>query len=317
MSKLSDMNADVPAKILVVGDPGTGKTGSLCSLVKAGYELFMLNFEGDAHIAPLRMFLTQEEQARVHIETLRDDMRLQGKFMVPRKAPNAFIRSMQMLDKWQEGETDYGSIYDWGPERVLVLDSVTSMGTTAMTYQLFVNGRYQAVQRGARSLRRRKDWGEAMEKQGDFLEMLRSINIRCNVVVIAHLTLLSGDSDNDEDEEELGDDGKPKPAPARHAVDFKRFPSALGKKLPPRVSGMFATAVQCRTTGTGRNMRRIIRTVPDSDVDLKLPALNVPSELPLDTGLATIFEALRVGASLKHALEPGRVATAQVAPDQD
>lgn len=282
MATLRDISDEIAVKLLLVGDPGSGKTGSLVSLVKDGYRVFILNFEGSAHLAPLRMHLTPEEQERVIVANLRDDLQLQGRQIWPRKPPTAFSNAMALLDKWKVGEADYGSIYDWGPQDVLVVDSLTSMGAAAMWYRLFVNGR-----KGKN--KRPKDWGEAMEMQEQFLELLRAESIKCNVIVISHLTYLGGDSDFSDDE----DLDAPKPSSGPVTIDIKRYPSALGKKLPPRIAGFFPTVLQAKIVGQGRNARRVIRTVPEPDVDLKLPAKGVASELPIETALADIFKALK------------------------
>lgn len=298
MTKLSDIGADAPVKVLEVGDPGAGKTTSLVSIVKGRLpvvppqRLFIANFDGDAHMAPLRMFLTPEEQARVYIKTFKDHLGLKGGRVMPLTPPTAFANGMKALEGWMEGEENLGSIWSWGPDTTVVLDSLTSMGRAAMWYRLFVNGKLSGDKRKRKSFR---DWGEAMELQENFLDMLTSEAIRCNVVVLTHLTQVGdGPGDDDDDDEE---DGKPKidTGMGKPMLDQKRYPSALGKKLPPKVGGMFSTLIEARTVGVGKNTRHILRTVPEVDVDIKVPALGLPTEIDMKDGLVRIFEAVKLG----------------------
>jgi hypothetical protein len=52
--------------------------------------------------------------------------------------------------------------------------------------------------------------------------------------------------------------------------------------------------IQAEVTGTGNNLKRELRTLPTGIVDLKIPPLGVPAKLPLETGLAEIFTALKM-----------------------
>ncbi len=77
--------------------------------------------------------------------------------------------------------------------------------------------------------------------------------------------------------------------------DEKLYPSALGRELPKKVPGMFSAVAECEIVGAGPNARRIIRTVPKAGVDIKIPALGLQSELPVENGLAQIFDAVKRG----------------------
>ena len=45
MGKLSAISATAPIKLLYIGDSGSGKTGSLASLVKDGYKIRILDYD--------------------------------------------------------------------------------------------------------------------------------------------------------------------------------------------------------------------------------------------------------------------------------
>lgn len=300
MPKFSTMKTVHPVKLLIVGEPKAGKTSSLVSLVKNGQRLFIQNFDGDTHMAPFGMYLTPEEQERVVVETFKDDLGLKNGRVMPTKPPTAFPSAMKMLDRWKDAENDYGSVHDWGTDTTVVLDTITSMGKAAMWYRLFTNGRFNVP--AGKPIRRQKDWGEAMELQESFLDMLLSDTIKCNVVVLAHLTTV-GDSggDDDDDDEDFKPGAQPKLPAERKTIDWKRYPSALGKKLPPKVSGMFGAVIEAKSIGGGRNTRKVLRTVPEADVDIAVPALGLPPEIELEGGLWRIFEAIRNGKDMKVA----------------
>jgi hypothetical protein len=72
------------------------------------------------------------------------------------------------------------------------------------------------------------------------------------------------------------------------------FPSAIGSALGSIIPKYFNTLILAESTSTGRIVSRTIKTMPTNLIDLKNPApWKFKAELPLDTGLATIFEGLK------------------------
>jgi len=84
-----------------------------------------------------------------------------------------------------------------------------------------------------------------------------------------------------------------------HIVDrpdgtVKGYASSIGKALGPQIPKYVNTLVCAETRGTGENVKRTIQTVPSAYLDLKSPKpFALPKSLPLDTGLATLFETLK------------------------
>ena len=73
----------------------------------------------------------------------------------------------------------------------------------------------------------------------------------------------------------------------------KGYPSAVGSALGPTVASYFDTLILAEASGSGTNVRRRIKTLPTGVIDLKMPTTSVDKELPLETGLSTIFKQLK------------------------
>jgi len=69
---------------------------------------------------------------------------------------------------------------------------------------------------------------------------------------------------------------------------FKRYPVALGQKLPESFGSYFDFVVQAKR---GKDGVPYIQTTPDPDVDLKCPALSskIPAVLPLENAIHTLL----------------------------
>lgn len=74
-------------RMMVVGYPGTAKTGSLASLLNAGFKIRMLDYDGN--IEPLLHFANPEMLKNLDIVYLEDKMRLGAQFSEPAGLPQA------------------------------------------------------------------------------------------------------------------------------------------------------------------------------------------------------------------------------------
>lgn len=264
---LSSHQSKQPAKILLIGDSGTGKTASLLGLVKAGYNLRILDFDNGLDI--LANLIQQEENpeelmSRIHYITCTDEMKTTaGGEVIPKGEPKAFAKAMRMLNAWKDEEADFGSIDKWTQDDVLVIDSLTFLSNAAMRWVLFQVGRigqpYQS------------DWYIAQNKVRAFLEMCYSTSVQCNVVITAHIRYVD------------------------IANETAGYPESVGKALPPQIPRYFNSVVQAKLVGSGSSTKRKIRIVPDAAIGLKMaaPQAFTQQELPLESGLADIFRAIR------------------------
>lgn len=265
MATLSEKTAAGPLKMLLIGESGTGKTGALASLVQAGYEIFILDFDNGTDVLQ-DVIKDKAQRSRVHIETLTDTGKLVGSGLhqkITKNNPQAFPKALNLLQKWVDGETriDFGPPGSWDTGRILVVDSLSFLGMAALDYVMAKNGRFadQPWQ---------SDWGEAMRMIEQTLQILYSTEIKCNVIVNTHIDYVTPEGSN----------------------ITKGVPMALGQKLSPKVGRYFNMMLMTKSRGTGDATKRIILTKPDANIELKCPILSMARELPLESGLATIFK---------------------------
>jgi hypothetical protein len=212
MPALSAHPSTTLTKALIVGAPGTGKTGALASLAEAGYNIRVLDFDNGLDI--LSHVCTKPE--RIEYETLTDEYSTKsGKPML--KSAKAFPAAMKLLDNW------HGGVYTWTPDDVLVIDSLSLMARSAMNYVMFINGKLGQKPQI-------QHWGEAMELVENLLAVLYSTSVGCNVIVNSHIVYIGEDEDG----------------------PTTGYPMAIGSKLPPKIGRYFNSMLLARTLGTKR-----------------------------------------------------------------
>lgn len=269
-------------RLLEVGDPGTGKTGALASLVDNMDELGLKKIvicDMDEGIDPLGTFVTKGENlSRVHYQTFRDKFKptAAGPMIV---SATALQKCMTALNKWTEGTKDeegyinLGAADSWGPETLLVLDSLTGMGDAAIAWSRETNNAKLTD----------SDWqytADAMNRQDKLVQML--ISLKCHVIVTSHIRFMGGGGTQ---VSTSGESKIKKELDSR--VDGIGYPSALGQKLPPEIGRHFNTILQFEVDKLGN---RKIRTKQASNIRVK-SAINIKPELSIETGLYEYFKA--------------------------
>lgn len=267
MPAFSSHQSSPVSKIMLLGDSGSGKTGALACLANAGYKLRILDFDNGLDI--LHSYLTPEGVKNINYVTLTDSLQGSPAGPVPAGMPTAFSRAVTLLNHWKTPEEDLGPLSSWTPEHVLVIDSITFMSDRCLDWVCALNGRlgqHPQIQ----------DYGVAADKIEKVFEILYSPSIKCNVIGITHITYMGGTG---------LDDGR-------------GYPMAIGKKLPPKLPRYFNTVVRAKTLGAGAGAKRSIIVTPEYNIDLKSTVPKaLPNELPLESGLLTIFEAVKKVAS--------------------
>ena len=277
MGELEERGSYKLVKALNLGDSGSGKTGALGQLAMAGYELGILDFDNGAQILLDPTVLHPDYRKNINIEVCTDryDMTPQGPVC---NLPQAAMKGMNCLNDWP----GWGPIYEWGPNRILVMDSLTFFGDACMRQVLAQVGR-------AGGRRYQGDWGKAMDIQEGVLQSLYAEQVKCHVIINCHIKM-SKDPTAPEDIRIVGKEGK---ETKLDLTPKRAFPYALGSALPPKVGRYFNTAVRTKSMGSGMSLSRVITPIADNDLELKVPLPSILNQdYPLESAWLTIFNAI-------------------------
>lgn len=271
-------------KGLLLGDPGSGKTGSLTSLVKAGYKLRVYDF--DNLLTSLIAYCQHEcpdKLGNVAYQTFTDKLKgvdtpvvmngASAKIMpINDGTPKAYVNAMKQLTRWKDPEgEDLGDPGTWGKDTVVVIDSLTTASNAAFRYAQAMNPMGREPQ---------AYYHTAQQLIMNLLQLLCSKDFAVNVLVLAHLAYTA----------------KPRSQSAKDDMTLheqmelgKGFPRSVGSALNQVIAAYFNSALLVENNGN----KRTIQTKSTSLVDLKNP---VPfggiDKLPIETGLATFFLAV-------------------------
>ena len=258
MPSLSDHQSNDLVKLLLIGNAKTGKTGSLVSLAKAGYKIRVLDMDNLLDILKY-MIQHQAPEALENVEfrTLRDKYKAGAVGSVIDGQPKAWINALKMLDSWKYDDTDLGKPSEWGPDCILVVDSLSRLCDAAFDFHKAIN----------KNPDERSTYKNAQDDVERVLATLTSGNYCTNVIVIAHVAF------------------QDQPDGTR-----KGFPQGVGQALSPKIPQYFSSVILY----TNQNGKRTIRTNSTPLIDLANPApFLISPDYPIETGLASIFEALR------------------------
>jgi len=286
MSQLGNDVTSFLVKLLLLGNSGVGKTGALGSLAEAGYRIFLYDFDNGHQILLDSTVLKPEFRKNVFVKVFTDKLK-DAKGTVD-GMPTAFPHFIDNLNAWREikvpgkpavlgpdGKTvvsaavppvvdDLGNPGTWGPKDIVVIDSLTFMGHAALRYVLFLNnhiGKPPQLQH----------WGEAIRMQEDVIARLYAEQVKCNVIILGHLMPL-------EDANEGG--------------IVRLWPSALGKKFPPKIGRYFNNVWEIKKKVMGQKIMRTLHTSATFQSDLKSTKPGkMPTEMEVD--LAKAFTILQ------------------------
>lgn len=261
------------AKILVCGEPGSGKTGALISLAEAGYKIRMIDTDNGSEILQ-HLARLSNKKLDIVVEKARDTYKtITGK---PISNGDGFGIAMKLLDKypvdWDENDKPiaWEKITAWGPDTVFVVDSLSRLGEMALNYV-----QTSEVKAGQRLTQ--PQWGTAINMLEHFLAMLCGTNVNCHIIVNTHIQNIYDESE----------DGKGR-------LLFQ-FPNAVGKALPPKVGSYFNSTLLAASVGVGTAKQRKIYTQSSTLLNTKTPnPISVKPNYPLATGLAEYFADLNL-----------------------
>lgn len=264
MTSLANHQSNSYVKVLLLGDPKSGKTGSLVSLVAAGYKLRILDMDNLLDYFKGQVLKSCPDKIdNVEFRSIRDKYKGSPTGSVIDGPAKAWPDSLKMLNRWKYDDIDYGDPAEWGEDTVLVIDSLSRWCDACYAFH------EQIIPKGkGGSYDGRAVYGNAQRDMEKQLAMLTSETVKTNVVVICHGML------------QQTEDGKQ-----------KIFPRGIGQALSPNIPSYFSNFIRYTRDNNGK---REIQLVGNKMIDLSTSKPDkLPETLPVETGLATIFSVLR------------------------
>lgn len=264
MPSLANHQSNDFVKMILMGDPGSGKTGACESLLDLDLKLRFLDL--DNGLDSFKAFATRnhpDKVAGVEYRTLRDKYKPTALGPIVAGQPKAFTDSLKMLDVWKYDDVDLGHPWEWGSECVLIIDSLTLLSDAALNWADPLTPRGRSGDQDKRAT-----YDIAQGALYKLLQLITGESYETNVIVIAHVTYIENEH-----------------------TPTKGYPTTVGKKLSPRVGQLFNSIALCQTTAGGK---RTIQTAATAMIDLKNPKpFEMADKYPVETGLAEFFKVLR------------------------
>ena len=272
-------------KLLGMGDPGTGKTGSLVEVINNmgsfGLERVVIQ-DWDDGLDILATHVKPEALDKVFFATLRDELKPvpDGSEPVPRislspgKKGYAWTEGMMLLNNWKTEAADLGPAVKWGPETLFVSDTITGMGDAAVNFIRYAGGIENMW----------KATGRAMALQDKYIQLC--LCLKCHFVLFSHVRFMGGGGQ--EAIEDPKHEGVIKYREVNSRSEGTAYPSALGQILPTQVGRHFNAQLEWKIQAN----RRRVNTVPSDKMALKLP-LRLAKSLDQETALVKVFEAVQ------------------------
>jgi len=252
-------------KTLLMGPAGTGKTHAIGTLVDQGLDVFVLMLENglesllgyyrdrgqeippNLHWHRIKVVSAGFAELEESVASVRkfDQATVAKMGDKNRKNYNGFETMLAACNDFVDDRTGehFGDVSTWSTDRVVVLDSLTSVNKHAMT----------AVT-GTKPVKSQADWQIAQNFIEYFFTQLCE-NCECHAVVIAHMSR--------EVDEVMG--------------GVKLTVATLGKALAPRLPSLFSDVIMAEREG-----KKYYWNTASAQADLKTRNLEVDSKLPPD-----------------------------------
>lgn len=275
-----------PVRMLIVGYPKAGKTGGLAPLLNAGFKMRFLDLDGNYE--PLLNYADEDKLTNLDILSFEDQIAMSAgnQFATVVGKPMAYANALNALDHWKykeaDGtEVDLGRSKDWGPDTIVVLDSLTALGQAAFNRSMHLQNKTPLTITD-------RVWGFAMSEQLNFIKRLMSTANQHHTIVLAHLKMLGPK------EIRKGDDVVTQQAKTELAdlIATRYYPNALGRELPQNIGAEFPMIVEMKNKVVNRKEKHIITTVAREELDLGVPNAAIPAELEIHDGMIRLFETL-------------------------
>lgn len=267
MASLANIASTNVVKMLLLGDSGAGKTGSLASLAHAGYNVRIIDFDNGTQVLQNLLLdpkttYAKDAYKRVSVVTLTEKVGLIAAAPPKVRQSTVWNRVPALLNNWKDKDEDFGSITTWTDKDVLVLDSLSFAGYAAMNFAGILNA-------GNNNMDGRAIYFQAQNSVKYLIESLYGDEIKCHVIITAHIQY-------------LGDE-----MTITHGYPM----STVGRAFAPVIGRFFNSILMIRSEGTSRR----IYTNPTSRVELKNSApLAVKPYYDIRMGLAEFFEDVKI-----------------------
>lgn len=253
MATLADHHSSNLVKMLLLGHSGSGKTGSLASLVSAGYKLRYLDFDNGLDIlANILKRKNPKLLTNVEYELFTDTYKPVGAQIMASKV-EAWEAGMKKLTEWTASKEPE-------PDVVIVIDSLTLASRALFNWVLKTNNKLL----GQPEI---QHWGAAQTTLENFLALIVSDAVKQNIIICSHITMY-GEGENDI---KLG------------------FPtSSVGRSFSAKIPRYFNSVLMVRSQNNGA--KREILTKPTNMIELKNSSpFVVKDSYPIETGIADYF----------------------------
>lgn len=290
----------MPLKIAYLGHSGAGKTGSLASLISAGYHIHLLDLDDKASILddylsnPKSPYLqarpglwaaqTPEDlKARFSKVTITEGFNIQGVNIVTRG--DAYQKILNTLSNWVDGDHRPGNISKWPSNYILVIDSFSRFCESARDFHLVLNGRALLGMRAGTSSD--NDYAAVYSYILKFCQLLKISEIQCHVILICHIVEMS--------QRQMPRTDDKSPIPVRY---IRGFPQVFGNAMiSPQITQHFGHVLRAKSTPIP-NSRHVIVTSNDDEVEtITTHPLRIKQEYALETGLAEYFKDVQASST--------------------
>jgi len=248
--------------VLLEGPTGTGKTYALGTLADTGVEVFALFLESGLETflgywtdrgveIPSNVHWTVLNRSEESFATMafaaesinRLDLASLSKMQdVNRAKHNQFVLLLKALHDFPDDRTGakFGDIHTWGPDRCLVIDSLSGLNPIALSLVV-----------GGKPVKSQSDWGIAMDQIEKLIRQLTD-GCKCHFVLTSHVER--------EIDQVLG--------------GVKLTVATLGVKLAPKIPPMFSDVIL-----TSREGDKFFWSTANSQADLKTRNLPIKDHL--------------------------------------
>ena len=253
-------------RVLIAGEPASGKTGALAQLANAGYRLLVHDF--DQNLRVISSYL-KPDAADVYVSTytvakLTNTNIFEGQGVATTQAVAELKRFSKMLERWKTADEDLGPVAGLTPKDVIVIDSGTFLGKLL----LLAAHEDPKTKKDLRSL-----YQVAGEYSGAILDFLCGNKVGASVLVLTHL-MKTGNKDDQ----------------GNIISDLRYIPVAIGEKASKDMQTYFSDIYHLEVDAGGK---RSFKTGATNKASLRTsrPDLIKPVE---EYDLGAIFNRLTV-----------------------